>query len=364
MLAIVAILTGSTGSRTASADVGVRVGPHGGVALDDEVDPYVGLGLWLSMPSSPLLIQPTFDYVFDEKQTLYRGGVSLLRELPLRSRFKPYFGLGVNLSVFALREQAPGPTPEPSFEPAPGPDDGGSRVGMNLLAGVRLELPLLSPYVQVTKGIGELDPLSIGGGIAVTLHEKGETRDAPVPVPMPMRFAATLYIDDNVLGDVQPGRPGLGLSLASHPWENLGFELDAEAHGHFFRDRDVAHLQPPGVDLNTNAALFSGSVVPRYCGTSSMFGTWCPYVTAGAGAIHSWFDGIARVPGATSFAKAQTDPALTAGVGLTHLFTSHVGLRVDARYFRALVDEEARDNGYSKDYGLLRLSAGVSVGFN
>ena len=95
-----------------------------------------------------------------------------------------------------------------------------------------------------------------------------------------------------------------------------------------------------------------------------MFGTWCPYVTAGAGAIHSWFDGIAKVPDATSFAKAQTDLALTAGAGLTHLFTSHLGLRVDARYFRALVDEEARDNGYSKDYGLLRLSAGVSVGFN
>jgi hypothetical protein len=145
LLAVVVILTGS---GTASADVGVRLGPHGGVALGDAVDPYFGLGLWLSVPSSPLLIQPTFDYVFDEKQTLYRAGVSLLRELPLHRRFKPYFGLGVNLNVFARPEQAPGPTPESSSEPAPGPDDGGSRVGMNLLAGMRLELPLLSPYVH------------------------------------------------------------------------------------------------------------------------------------------------------------------------------------------------------------------------
>jgi hypothetical protein len=41
----------------------------------------------------------------------------------------------------------------------------------------------------------------------------------------------------------------------------------------------------------------------------------------------------------------------------------NVEVRVDARYFRALVDENAPDGGYFEDYGFLRLSAGVSVGF-
>jgi hypothetical protein len=96
-------------------------------------------------------------------------------------------------------------------------------------------------------------------------------------------------------------------------------------------------------------------------GTS--YGTWCPYASAGVGAIHAWFDGVAREPGATSSSRSQTDPALSAGVGLTHSFTHHVGLRVDGRYFRALVDDSASDGGYFEDYGFLRLAAGVSVGF-
>lgn len=118
-----------------------------------------------------------------------------------------------------------------------------------------------------------------------------------------------------------------------------------------------------GVDLNTYAALFSASAVARYCWSGPSSGAWCPYATVGAGAIHAWFDGVAKQIGSASVAKAQTDPALTAGVGITHLFTRHVGLRFDARHFRALVDENASDGGYVQDYGFLRLSAGVSVGF-
>jgi opacity protein-like surface antigen len=155
----------------------------------------------------------------------------------------------------------------------------------------------------------------------------------------------------------------LGLSLAYYPWEPFGFELDAELHGHFFRDEDVAGLATSGVDLDTQAALFSGSLVARHCWQSAAFGAWCPHATAGAGAIHPWFDAVAKMPGATSFHQGQTDPALTAGLGLTHVFTSNLGLRFDARYFRALVNASAGDGGYSKDYGFLRLSAGVSVGF-
>jgi hypothetical protein len=36
---------------------------------------------------------------------------------------------------------------------------------------------------------------------------------------------------------------------------------------------------------------------------------------------------------------------------------------VDARYFHAFVDESSLDGGYFKDFGFLRVSAGVSVGF-
>jgi hypothetical protein len=80
--------------------------------------------------------------------------------------------------------------------------------------------------------------------------------------------------------------------------------------------------------------------------------------------VHAWFNGIAREPGATSLKKSQTDPALTTGIGLSHSFTRHVGLRVDGRYFRVLIADDARQAGYFEDYGFLRLSAGISLGFD
>jgi hypothetical protein len=262
----------------------------------------------------------------------------------------------MNYSTFALNEpSAPAMTIDDGVEG----DDEGHRLGMNLLAGARLDLPWVSPFVQVTKTVGELDAFAVGGGLELSLRERSGTQSAPEP----MRFAVTPYFANNIVGDVQSGRIGAGMSVAFHPWQHFGFELDAELHGHFFRDEDVADLAPEGVDLNTSAALLSASAIARYCWGSASYGAWCPYATAGAGAIHAWFDGVAHLAGTEPVAKAQTDPALTAGVGITHLFTRHVALRVDARYFRALVDENAPDGGYFEDYGFLRLAAGVSVGF-
>jgi outer membrane protein W len=332
----------------ARADVGAQIGPHAGVALSNDVDPYVGLGLRLTASSSPLTVQPTFAYVFDENQTLYHVSGNVLYEVPLAFRLRPYFGIGANLSAFKLnRESAT-------------TDSEGYRLGLNLLAGARLQLPWVSPFVQVTKGVGELDALAVGGGIELTLREPHEAPAAPKP----LRFAATPYVANNAVGDVQSGRLGLGLSLAAFPWAHFGFELDGQLHGHFFRDEDVAGLVSEGVDLNTAAALLSASGIVRYCASGASYGTWCPYATAGVGAIHAWFDGVAKGPGTTSTSKTQTDPALTAGIGITHVFTRHVGLRVDARYFRALVDESSHAGGYFEDYGFLRLSAGVSIGFD
>jgi len=355
LYAVVALVTGLA-SRPAHADWGVQVGPHAGVAFSNDADTYLGLDVRLTAPSSPLTFQPAFDYVLDENQTLYHVGGNLLYEVPVSFRLKPYFGVGARYSSFVLDKPS---HPSMSVEDLESGDDEGHRLGMLLLAGARLELPWVSPFLQVTKGVGEFHDLAVGGGLEVTLHE----RSGAPSLPEPMRFAVTPYLANNAFGDVQSGRIGAGLSVDLYPWEYFGFELDAEMHGHFFRDEDVASLAPEGVDLNTNAALFSASAVARYCFGRPSYGAWCPYATAGAGAIYAWFEGIAHLPGAAAVDESQTDPTLTGGVGLTHLFARHVGLRVDARYFHALVDHDAADGGYFEDYGFLRLSAGVSVGF-
>lgn len=220
LLCWVVWLVTTVASGHAPADVGVQLGPHAGVALSDDVDPYVGFGLRLTAPSSPLTLQPTFDYVFDENQTLYHVGGNVLYELPTGFRLKPYLGVGASFSAFTLNEESMTA------------DSEGYRLGMNLLAGARLELPWVSPFFQVTKRVGELDAFAVGGGVELTLRDRAGAASAPEP----MRFAVTPYLANNVVGDVQPGRVGLGMSLAFFPWEHWGFELDGQVHGHFFRD--------------------------------------------------------------------------------------------------------------------------------
>jgi hypothetical protein len=142
------------------ADPAVRLGARGGVELRGDADPYVGLDLRLSFPLSPLTINPTFDYLFDKKSTLYQLSVNALYYLPLPlGRVDPYVGVGVNVTSFSLKEVTPGA----------GVDSNGSRVGMNLAAGACFDVPFASPFVQIVKAIGEFDLLSFGAGLVVTL---------------------------------------------------------------------------------------------------------------------------------------------------------------------------------------------------
>jgi hypothetical protein len=254
----VMLLLTSLTTEVAQAAVGVKAGPQAGVALGNDAHPWVGFGLRLTAPSSPLTIQPTFQYVFDESQTLYHIAGNLLYEVPVDFRLKPYFGVGVNYGTFVLNKPA---APPMTSDRETSRDDEGHRLGLNLIAGARLELPWVSPFLQLTQGIGELDALAVGGGLELTLHERSGTSS----LPESMRFAVTPYLANNVVGDVQSGRIGLGMSIAFNPWAHFGFELDGELHGHFFRDEDVAELVPEGVDLNTSAAIVSASAVARYC---------------------------------------------------------------------------------------------------
>jgi hypothetical protein len=180
--------------------------------------------------------------------------------------------------------------------------------------------------------------------------------------PAHAQWVATGYVDNNVAGNVQSGRVGLGVSAAYYVRGRVGIELDAELHGHFFRDQDVADLQPEGVDLNTSAALAAGNVVVPYC-VHGAAGTWCPYATAGLGMIHAMFEGIARTPGTESFNRTQTNLAMNAGVGVMHALTHWVGFRIDARYLHAFVDERSTSGGYFRDYGYYRVAVGVTFGW-
>lgn len=142
----------------ARAAPAVRIGARGGVDLREKADAFTGLELRLSLPLSPLTINPTFDYVFDQERTLYEASVNALLHLPLPlQRLASYVGVGFDVTTFGYKKDTPGV------------DGHGSRLGLNLVAGACFDLPVVSPFVQVLRQFGELDHTSLGAGLLVAL---------------------------------------------------------------------------------------------------------------------------------------------------------------------------------------------------
>lgn len=154
------VLLGSpTVARTAWADPAIRVGPRGGVEFRQSADATAGLDLRLGFLLTPLTINPSFVYLFDPKITIYEISVNTLYDVPLAlGPINPYLGIGFRVTQFSYKEIAPGVD-----------DDHGSRLGMNLIAGVCVDLPLASPFIEAQRGVGELTAFGLGAGLAVAL---------------------------------------------------------------------------------------------------------------------------------------------------------------------------------------------------
>ena len=146
----------------ARADVGVSLGPRGGLQLRGDTDAFAGAELRLTFSLSPLTLNPTFDYYFDEDRTLFQFGVNALYVLPVSASVKPYAGVGIGLTAFAYDE-----TRMLTGENAR--DSQGSRVGLNSIGGVTFATPWLTPFVQAMVSLGKIDLVTIGGGVLFDL---------------------------------------------------------------------------------------------------------------------------------------------------------------------------------------------------
>ena len=184
--------------------------------------------------------------------------------------------------------------------------------------------------------------------------------------PAEAQWVVTPYLGINLAGDVEFRRGGPGVSVKYFgAW--LGFEFDVERYNHFFKDSDVGKLVPsncgiapagdPCNDLNTDAMSFMGNVVApiRLKGATN----WRPYATAGLGAIRAWVEDPSHQLADTD----QNNLAFNFGGGVMYSPNQRVGLRLDLRYFRALVDDNANEGVLFKDYGFLRATFGVTFGF-
>ena len=179
-----------------------------------------------------------------------------------------------------------------------------------------------------------------------------------VAAPADAQLLVYPHLNANLAGDVEPSRGGAGLSVGYYVpvWRGMGagLEVDAAWHGHFFRDQEVAHLVPDGVDLNTDALLLMGQLVLPVSIPRAPI--WRPYGSVGLGVIHAVFN----APGNAEYNADQDNLALTAGIGMMHQLTPLFGLRTDARYYHALVDEDPSGGGYLEDYSFWVVSVGVT----
>jgi hypothetical protein len=175
----------------------------------------------------------------------------------------------------------------------------------------------------------------------------------------------TPYLGVNLAGDAEFRRGGSGGSVA-YFGDNVAFEFDVERYNHFSKTRtwptsfQITGVEPRGepcTDLNTDAIGFMGNVVVPIRVASAK--NWRPFATAGLGVIRSWVTD----PLNTVVDTNQNNLAVNFGGGVRYSLSSRVGLRGDARYFRAVVDENAGDGFYFKNYGFLRVTFGVTFGF-
>lgn len=156
---VVALTAWSAGIDTAAADPAIRVGPRGGLELRDGADAVVGLDLRMSFPLSPLTINPTFFHVLDPTMSIEELNVNALYPLPVTlGRLDPYVGIGLKVTRFSYKDRAPRDV-----------DDNGNRMGLNLIGGVCVDLPLTSVFVEVQSGVGELTAFAAGAGLAIAL---------------------------------------------------------------------------------------------------------------------------------------------------------------------------------------------------
>jgi opacity protein-like surface antigen len=183
-------------------------------------------------------------------------------------------------------------------------------------------------------------------------------------VPAQAQWAVTPYLGANLAGDAEFRRGGPGASVG-YMGDRLGFEFDFERYNHFFKDADVAPLDPaappnctaatpsgtPCTDINTDAVSFMGSVVVPIRTRATK---WHPYGTAGLGMIRAWTDLENR---------SQNNFTGHVGGGVMYSLSPRVGLRGDARYFRAVVNNDEPKGVLFKDYGYLRASFGVTFRF-
>lgn len=111
----------------------VTVGPRIGLDAGDIGEPFVGLDVRIGLSTSPIAINPTFDYYFtDDPLTFWSLSANVLYRFGIDNQvFTPYSGAG--LGIYRSSVDGAG---------------GSSDLGVNLLFGAEFSLGSLRPFLE------------------------------------------------------------------------------------------------------------------------------------------------------------------------------------------------------------------------
>lgn len=169
------------------------------------------------------------------------------------------------------------------------------------------------------------------------------------PAPSEAQTFVTPFVGATFGADSPGERPTYGGSVL-FMGKFAGLELDFGYTPDFFAESDKLELADDSnvTALSANLLLGVGDGPVR------------PYVTGGMGLLRS------RITSAGQFFDdvSENDLGVNAGGGVIVMFSDHVGIRGDARYFRSLQDIDAGDLAVSLgNFDFWRGSAGVAFRF-
>jgi hypothetical protein len=150
----------------AKAQVSFELGPRAGYDIGGDIDElFLGADARLGMIDIPVDVGVTFDYyLMEENVSLYQLSVNAYYDFALADAgFIPYAGAGIGISRMSF-----------DFGDEFGEWFGSSSAsssdtGINLLGGIRFPMGGFTPYAQAQFTIGDLDLLTLSGGILIPL---------------------------------------------------------------------------------------------------------------------------------------------------------------------------------------------------
>jgi opacity protein-like surface antigen len=147
------------GIQTATAQIGIRIGPRVGYEIDDLNDLFVGADVRLDVATLPVIINPTLDYYFVDADNvnLFQLSINALYTFGINNAvFTPYAGAGVGITRVSVDSE---------FGDASNTD-----VGLNIVGGAEFGFGNLRPFVQAQLTLdGENDLTTIAGGLLFSL---------------------------------------------------------------------------------------------------------------------------------------------------------------------------------------------------